>query len=191
LAEAKPTGGESEDRAEAPATESKEARGAAASEAKENAKAEREEQVRALEAERRGAKAARAVDATERPLQIREVGFKQLSAVSRVYVRVSENPRFNIVQAGEKLIRVELPNTWILRKNDERFLDTSFFPGAVAMVTPKRSRTGTVLEIALKEEVAYQQRVEGDMLSIDFERPGTLERSAAAPDLPAAEPAAN
>jgi hypothetical protein len=132
------------------------------------------------------------VDATERPLQIREVGFKQLSAVSRVYVRVSESPRFNIVQAGEKLIRVELPNTWILRKNDERFLDTSFFPGAVAMVTPKRSGTGTVLEIELKEKVAYQQRVEGDMLSIDFERPAVLQsRAAAAPELPAAEPAAN
>ena len=75
------------------------------------------------------------------------------------------------MEAGEKLIRVELPNTRVVRHNDNRFLDTSFFPGAVAMVTPRRQGSATILEIALKEKVAYQQKVEGDTLAIDFEQP--------------------
>ena len=143
--------------------------------------AEREEADRARAEE---AKLARR-EAKPRRQHIREVGFQVLADVSRVFVRLSETPRFRIVEARDKLILVEMPNATVMRKNDARFLDTSFFPGAVAMVTPKRQGKSTVLEIALKEKVAYQQRVEGDLLSIDFERPVALKPSAAAPALPA------
>ena len=143
--------------------------------------AEREEADRARAEE---AKLARR-EAKPRRQHIREVGFQVLANVSRVFVRLSETPRFRIVEARDKLILVEMPNATVMRKNDARFLDTSFFPGAVAMVTPKRQGKSTVLEIALKEKVAYQQRVEGDLLSIDFERPVALNPSAAAPALPA------
>ena len=143
--------------------------------------AEREEADRARAEE---AKLARR-EAKPRRQHIREVGFQVLANVSRVFVRLSETPRFRIVEARDKLILVEMPNATVMRKNDARFLDTSFFPGAVAMVTPKRQGKSTVLEIALKEKVAYQQRVEGDLLSIDFERPVALKPSAAAPALPA------
>ena len=46
------------------------------------------------------------------------------------------------------------------------------------MVTPRKQGSGTVVEIALKEKVAYQQHVDGDTLALDFERPGA--KSAAA-----------
>jgi hypothetical protein len=123
-----------------------------------------------------------AASARERPLRLQELGFRQLDASSRVYVRVSAAPRFRIVEAGEKRIRVELPDTRVARPNDARFLDTSFFPSAVAMVVPRREGSSTVLEITLREKVQYQQRVEGDTLSIDFERPGASPRAPAAID---------
>ena len=44
-------------------------------------------------------------------------------------------------------------------------------PSAVAVVTPARRGASYVLDIKLRERVPYQQRIEGDMLAIDFERP--------------------
>lgn len=130
------------------------------------------------------------------PNQVREVGFQQLPGASRVYVRTAQEPRFTIMEAGEKTIRVELANTRVRRRNDTRFMDTSFFASAVALVTPKREGSNYVVEIKLKERVPYQQKVEGDMLAIDFERPAGLSAPAgqpapgeAAPGEPAGEPA--
>jgi len=143
------------------------------------AKKERQDKVHAerpAKAEvRREAKAARAtLEATERPRVLRDLGFRALPEASRVFVRISAEPRFTIVEASERLIRVELPNTVVGHHNYARPLDTSFFPGAVATVTPRRHGRSTVLEIALKEKVNYQQRVDGDTLSIDFELPDAL-----------------
>jgi hypothetical protein len=103
--------------------------------------------------------------------QLREIGFRQLPGASRVYVRTTVTPRFTIQDVGENVIRVELENTRATRRNDLRHLDTSFFPSAVAVVTPAHRGSSYVLEIKLRERVPYQQRIEGDMLAIDFERP--------------------
>jgi colicin import membrane protein len=111
--------------------------------------------------------------------RLREVGFKQLAGVSRVYVRTSVTPRFTIQDVGQDTIRVQLENTRVDRKNDLRFLDTSFFPSAVAMIQPARDGSSYVLEIKLRERVPYQQRIEGDLLAIDFERPASAARAAA------------
>ncbi len=120
---------------------------------------------------------ADALDIGAPTAQLREVGFRQLPGASRVYVRTSVTPRFTIQDVGENVIRVELENTRATRRNDLRHLDTSFFPSAVAVVTPARRGASYVLDIKLRERVPYQQRIEGDMLAIDFERPaapGTL-----------------
>jgi hypothetical protein len=53
-------------------------------------------------------------------------------------------------------------------------LDTSFFPSVVEEITPKREGSTYVLEIKLKQRVSYQQKVEGNTLAIDFERPPGL-----------------
>ncbi len=119
------------------------------------------------------------------PSQVREVGFQMMPDSSRVFVRTSSLPEFTIQEAGENLIRLELSNTRVRRRNDTRFLDTSFFPSAVAMVTPKRQGSSYVLEIKLKQHVPYRQKVEGDMLAIDFERPASMRTSATAPPQPA------
>jgi colicin import membrane protein len=125
--------------------------------------------------------------------KLREIGFKQLEGVSRVFVRTSVTPRFTIQDAGEDVIRVELENTRAERRNDLRFLDTSFFSSAVAMVTPSRRGSSYVLDIKLKQKVPYQQKLEGDMLAIDFERPasGAVAGAEAAPsDAPGLDAAA-
>jgi hypothetical protein len=41
----------------------------------------------------------------------------------------------------------------------------------VAKVTPVRQGKSYVLEIRLRERVAWQQRIEGTTLSLDFDRP--------------------
>jgi colicin import membrane protein len=104
-----------------------------------------------------------------------------MPGVSRVFVRTSTPPRFTIQDVGENLIRVELENTRVVRRNDARFLDTSFFPSAVALITPSRHGSSYVVDIKLKQKVPYQQKIEGDMLAIDFERPA----AASGAELPA------
>jgi colicin import membrane protein len=157
---------------------------AAQREARERARAEREAKKLVAAEARRAAREVRvraaAAAATAEPSEIREVGFKQLGEVSRIFVRFSAPPRFSIAEAGERLIRVELQNTRVARPNDTRAFDSSFFPGVVASVTPRRHGRSTLLDIALKEKVAYQQKLEGDTLAIDFERPVALKASAAA-----------
>ena len=115
------------------------------------------------------APAARQGAAPRQPrLEVRELGFQSTAEGSRVFVRTSAPPRFTISQEGERVVRVELPDTAIGHPNNARPLDTQFFPGAVAAVTTARRGRTTVLEIALREQVAYSQRVEGETLSIDF-----------------------
>jgi len=126
------------------------------------------------------------VEVSEAPSFIREVGFKQLADSSRVFVRVSRIPHFTVVEAGERLIRVEFPHARVLRRNDTRTLDTSFFPGAVATIRSRRHGTTVFLEIQLKEKVAYRQHVEGDMVAIDFQGPVGLQSRAGSPVPPAA-----
>jgi len=110
--------------------------------------------------------------------QLREIGFRQLPGASRVFVRTSVTPRFTVQDVGQNTIRVEMENTRVSRKNDTRFLDTSFFSSAVAMVSPSRRGSTYVVDIKLREKVPYQQKIEGDMLALDFERPA---RAPAAP----------
>jgi hypothetical protein len=101
--------------------------------------------------------------------------------VSRVFVRTSVVPQFTIQDLGNDTVRVELQNTAVKRRNDTRFLDTSFFPSAVAMITPSRRGSTYVVDIKLKQKVPYQQKIEGDVLAIDFERPATTASAAPLP----------
>jgi colicin import membrane protein len=120
--------------------------------------------------------------------RLKEIGFKQLPGTSRVYVRTDVTPRFTIQDVGEDVVRVEFENTRAARRNDTRFMDTSFFQSAVALITPSKKGDSYVVDIKLKQRVPYQQKVEGDLLAIDFERPpGAADPAGTAPA--AAEPA--
>jgi len=122
------------------------------------------------------------------PNQVEFVGFKQTAQGSRVFVRTRTTPRFSVSEPRENVVRVEFPNTRVPLRNDLNFLDTSFFTTAVAKVTPIRAGSSYVIEIQLRERVAWQQRLDGDTLSLDFDRPARPAASTApaAPAPPAA-----
>jgi hypothetical protein len=105
-----------------------------------------------------------------------------------VFVRTKTTPRFSVSEPRENVVRVEFPNTRVPLGNDLNILDTSFFPTAVAKVTPMRAGRSYVIEIELRERVVWQQRLDGDTLSLEFDRPARPSATAApaAPASPAA-----
>jgi hypothetical protein len=136
--------------------------------ARADAKAKRE--IETALASQQGT-ASSAVAAPVKPAKLQAIGFKQLPTVSRVFVKTSATPRFTITDVGDDVVRLEVENTRSSRRNDTRPLDTSFFPSAVALITPSKQGTSYVVDIKLRKRVPYQQKVEGDLLAIDFERP--------------------
>jgi colicin import membrane protein len=164
--------------------------------------ADEDAEQRALEAEIAAARSESAAPAAPAPGVeklapkapaglIREVGFKQLPDASRVFVRASSPPQFTVQEVDDRTVRIEVANAKATRRNDLRFLDTSFFASAVQLVTPSRQGTSYVLTVKLRQRVPYQQRVEGDMLVVDFQRPPTTAAAGSAPprDMPAADTA--
>ena len=156
----------------------------ARSQAKADNKAKRE--VEAALAAQQGVQPRVAATAPVKPAKLQAIGFKQLPTVSRVFVKTSTTPRFTITDVGDDVVRLEVENTRSSRRNDTRPLDTSFFPSAVALITPSKQGTSYVVDIKLRKRVPYQQKVEGDVLAIDFERPPT---DASAPGEAAGTPA--
>ena len=138
--------------------------------------------------------------ARSRPRQVREIGFQQLPSVSRVFVRTSAPGRFSIADAGEKTIVVELENTRPRSANDLRALDTSFFASPVTRIEPRREGSAYLVAITLRERVEYRQKIEGDVLALDFESTGrplagpvpatVAPREGSTVELPAASPPA-
>ena len=102
---------------------------------------------------------------------VREVGFRQLPEASRVFVRTSSPAEFSIQDVDDRTVRIQLQNTRAIRHNDLRFLDTSFFPSAVQLITPSREGSSYVLTVRLRERVPYQQVKDGDLVAVDFQRP--------------------
>lgn len=150
-----------------------------------------EAEIAAARAEAKGAKPAKSTRSVETvapqgaEARIQEVGFKQLPEASRVFVRTSSPAEFSIQDVDERTVRIELQNTRAARYNDLRFMDTSFFPSAVQLITPSRQGSSYVLTVKLRQRVPYQQKREGDMLVVDFQRPPA---TAAAVPPPASAP---
>jgi colicin import membrane protein len=177
--------------------EKKAAAEAAAAERKAKVAADAEARAAALAERKAAAEAARQAAAEARTAslaaagpsaRLAEIGFKQLPGASRVYVRTSVTPRFTVTDVGDDTVRVELENTRATRRNDTRFLDTSFFPSPVALITPSMKGSAYVVDIKLRQRVPYQQKVEGDVLAIDFERPSPAAAPAAAGEPLPADP---
>ena len=101
------------------------------------------------------------------------VGFKQEPGTQRVYVRTNEPVRYSLSKGGDKEVVLELENTNIELHNNTRFMDTSYFNGAVALVHPRVGPTRTVrVEIKLKENVPYEAKQEGNEVYVDFQSGG-------------------
>ncbi len=171
--------------AKAEAKVKRDAEQAAENQSKEEVKAKRvAEQAAAAQA----AAEARAAAVAARPARLQAIGFKQLPTVSRVFVKTSTTPRFTITDVGDDVVRLEVENTHSTRRNDTRPLDTSFFASAVTLISPSNQGTSYVVDIRLKKRVPYQQKVEGELLAIDFERPPAAAAAGAVEGLPAGTP---
>jgi len=113
------------------------------------------------------------VSVSSRRKNLTFVGFKQEPGTQRVYVRTNEPVRYSLSKGGDKELVLELENTSISLHNNTRFMDTSYFNGAVAMVQPRSGPTRTVrVAIKLKENVPYEAKQEGNEVYVDFQSGG-------------------
>jgi chemotaxis protein histidine kinase CheA len=99
------------------------------------------------------------------------VGFQQQSGASRVFIRTNEPVRYTVNEAGGSVV-LELENTRIDLSNNTRPLDTSFFSSPVTRVEADSEGRGVRVTINLRQQVPYQARQEGNVISLDFQRTG-------------------
>jgi hypothetical protein len=114
-------------------------------------------------------------DVSGEPRVMTFVGFKNIGEQSVVVVRTNDRVAFNVRKVGQNQIMIELENTCILVRNNQRPLDTSFFPRtAVRMISPEEQegagRSVRIL-VDLAEEVPYAPRQEGNLVTVSFQRP--------------------
>jgi hypothetical protein len=112
------------------------------------------------------------IDISGRQKRMLFVGFQQQAASSRVYVKTNEPVRYSVSEGVDKTVVLELENTRIAMRNNERFLDTSYFDTPVEKVSPEAGPTRSVrIAIKLKESVPYQAKQDGNEVSLEFQRP--------------------
>ncbi len=102
------------------------------------------------------------------------VGFQQTLEASRVFIKTNEPVRYHVTEEGDDLVVIELENTRIPLRNNQRFLDTHFFDSAVTMVTPREIEgvsRNVRIEIQLRNKVPYRTGRDENMVYLDFQRP--------------------
>ncbi|MCK6548083.1 AMIN domain-containing protein [Myxococcota bacterium] len=103
------------------------------------------------------------------PRVMKYIGFQQMAEVSRVFVRLDGKAKYTPIEQGGAFV-LELANTSINVKNNERALDTSYFDTPVKSVQAVRSGDATRIEVKLKESVPYKVSRIGNTIAIDFKR---------------------
>ena len=99
------------------------------------------------------------------------VGFRQKSETSEVFVRVDGRARYKVEQPAPDRVVVELFDTRVNVKNNERALDTSYFNSAVTRVQAVPSAHSTRIEIDLRDNVPYEVKRIGTTISLEFKLP--------------------
>jgi hypothetical protein len=104
------------------------------------------------------------------------VGFKNVGEQSRVITRTSDKVNYSVRKIGQNKIALELENTRITLRNNQRPLDTSFFNRtAVKLITPDETESAKAknvrIVIELSEEVPYEAKQEGNTVYVSFQRP--------------------
>ena len=87
-----------------------------------------------------------------------------------MFVRLDGRPRYRIrpSPAGDTF-SLELLDTKVNVENNTRPLDTSYFPGPVALVQAKRIGVGTHVEVRLRDAASWKVKRLGTTIAIDFE----------------------
>lgn len=100
------------------------------------------------------------------------IGFRQMADVSRVFVRLDGKAKYKQSREGSTMV-LELTNTAINVKNNERPLDTTYFNTAVSKVQAVRAGENTRVEVKLREVVPFKVTRMGSTIAIDFKRAGS------------------
>jgi colicin import membrane protein len=95
------------------------------------------------------------------------IGFKQKAAGSEVFVRCDGKARYRAEKVGDRLV-LELYDTKVNVKNNERPLDTSFFKTSVTKVQAVPAGKNTRVEIDLRESAPYEVKRFGSTISVEF-----------------------
>lgn len=97
------------------------------------------------------------------------VGFQWVGEGGRVFIQTTGTPQYVLVPGQPDEIVIDLPDTKLRTRNDQRPLDTSWFPTAVASVKARQfDRETTRVTIKLREVVGYDLRQEGNYLMLEF-----------------------
>ena len=96
------------------------------------------------------------------------IGFRQKAAVSEVFIRCDGKAKFKVIEDTNNKVVLQLFDTTIRVKNNQRALDTSFFPTAVRRVHAKADAKGTRVEIALRHKVPYEVKRVGSTIKLLF-----------------------
>src|SRR5262249_33122849 len=107
-----------------------------------------------------------------KPASMDFIGFRQDRGVGRVSIKITGPVHYGVKEDVDRNVVVSLENTRIGLPNNERYLDTSFFDTAVAMVRPEPGPDKTVnVLVVLKQPVGYRVSQSGNEVTVEFEKP--------------------
>jgi len=96
------------------------------------------------------------------------IGFRQKASISEVFVRCDGKAKYQVIESSNTKVVLQLYDTVIRVKNNQRALDTSFFPTAVNRVHAKSDAAGTRVEISLRHKVPYEVKRVGSTIKLLF-----------------------
>ena len=128
-----------------------------------------EAKAKVAEERKAAALARRAPESKGKPRTLMLVGFTRTATSQRISVRTDQPAEFQANAQGDGAVVLEMENTRFGHANDQRRLDTSFFPGPVASINPKQGPGRSVqLEIRLKQKATFTTHQEGNEVSVEF-----------------------
>lgn len=99
------------------------------------------------------------------------IGFRQMAGTSRVFVKLDGRAAYRQRMTRGSTFVVELLDTTVNVRNNERPLDTTYFDSPVSRIQARRRRGLTRIEIELRESVPWRIKRIGTTIAIDFVRP--------------------
>lgn len=96
------------------------------------------------------------------------IGFRQRDGISRVFVRLDGRARWRQYQEGTTFV-LELAETSVNVKNNERPLDTTYFAGPVLNVRARPVGSATRIEVKLRSTAPWQIKRIGNTIAVDFQ----------------------
>jgi len=101
------------------------------------------------------------------------VGFREMSGGGKVFIRANEAVAYAVSQPSPLRLQVVVKDARISQHNGVLPLNTRYFPGPVAMITPSEDRRDHTVkvEIQLKAPATYSARLDGNDVVLDFAEP--------------------